>query len=589
MADHSLAQDWLRDRARQVRPQISRVVALGLLQALLVICQAYLIATIIHGIVMGHAPQTLSAWFWSWLLVLAFRALVAGARERAAFAAGARVRRQVRQALLERLVALGPTRPLDASSGELSTTILERVEALEGYFAQYLPQRFLAALVPLVILLVVYPLNWAAGTLLLLTAPLIPLFMALIGKRAGSASERQFQTLGRMSGHFLDRLRGLATLKLLDRAEEELQQVREVAGNFRVYTMRVLRIAFLSSTVLEFFSAVAIAMVAVYLGMVLLGQISFGTILSVDLRLALFLLLLAPEFFLPLRQLGVFYHARAEALGAASAISELLALPVSEGVSGGAQLGPGPITVKFENVHLAYDQGRRPALRGASFCLGRGERVALVGPSGSGKSTVVSLLLGFLPLDSGTILINDQPLNSLDLADWRRHLAWIGQHPVLIHGTIRDNILFGRQAPEALLRRAVESVGVASFVDCLPAGLDTPVGEQGVGLSGGQAQRVALARALLLSPPLLILDEPTASLDTESEYWVLRALDALPEDCTVLLISHRLASIRSARRVLVMERGRVVESGDHQDLLDRSGIYQRLTGGLAASELGTEG
>jgi len=564
------------------------VVALGMVQALLLIVQAYLIASIVHGAIVAEQPRSaLMPWFWGWLGLLGVRAWAAQARERAGFAAGARVRQEVRQALLGRILELGPARQ-SAPTGELSSTVLERVEALEGYFAGYLPQRYLAALVPLLILLVVYPLNWVAATLLLISAPLIPLFMALVGKQAAAANQRQFQSLDRMSGHFLDRLRGLPTLRLLDRSDAELAEVTQVAEGFRQRTMKVLRIAFLSSTVLEFFSAVAIAMGAVYLGMVLLGHLSFGTILAVDLRLALFILLLTPEFYLPLRQLGVFYHARAEALGAAEAIAALLAtLPPRQESTRDCK--PQPLTVRFEDVWLAYDKGQRPALRGTSFQLDPGERVALVGASGAGKSTVVNLLLGFLQPDRGVIRVNGEALTALDPSSWRRRLAWIAQQPVLFQASLRDNILLGRTVDRARLAWAVEAAGVASFVQALPAGLDTPVGEQGVGLSGGQAQRVALARALLEPAALLVLDEPTASLDAENERWVLNALEALPPDCSVLLVSHRLASIRRADRVLVMDQGRVVTSGDHQSLLAADELYRRLAvepaQGLRSSEV----
>lgn len=583
MTDPSNAQSWLRGRTRRVRRAVGWVVFWGLVQTLLLVAQAYLIARIVHDVVVvGLAPAALLAWFWAWLALLPLRAGAAYARERAGFAAGSRVRRAVREELLARLVALGPVRSGETSSGELASTVLERVEALEGYFAGYLPQRYLAGLVPLLILLAVYPLNWAAATLLLVTAPLIPLFMALVGRQAAAANQRQFQTLGRMSGHFLDRLRGLATLRLLDRADAELAEVSQIAEGFRVRTMAVLRIAFLSSTVLEFFSAVAIAMVAVYLGMALLGQLAFGMVVPLDLEVALFILLLTPEFYLPLRQLGVFYHARAEALGAAGAIQALLE---SEPPAVGRTPMPptGRVTVAFEDVALAFEDGRRPALEGVSFRLDPGERVALIGASGAGKSTVVNLLLGFLQADRGDIRINGEPLTALEPASWRRHLAWIGQHPMLFHGSLRDNILLGREVSAARLEGALQASGVAGFLHELPAGLDTHLGEQGAGLSGGQAQRLALARALLVPTPLVVLDEPTASLDADTERWVLNALDSLEPTCTVLLVSHRLASIRRCQRVLVMERGRVVASGSHATLLENHALYRRLASPVAGA------
>lgn len=559
MTNLDAAQRWLGHHARRVRPQVMRVVLLGVLQSVLLVLQAFLIARIIHGVVMEAAQYpALQQEFLLWLGLLLLRGWVARARERAAFHAGARVREEVRQQLLQHIVALGPAGREGVSTGDLSNTLLERVEALEGYFAHYLPQRYLAGVVPLVILLIVFPVNWAVGLLLLCSAPLVPLFMALVGKRAAVANQRQFQTMGRMSAHFLDRLRGLPTLRLLDRDATERQQVSLVATAFRRRTMQVLRIAFLSSTVLEFFTALAIALSAVYLAMVLLGEISLGVIVPVDLQLTVFLVLLAPEFFSPLRQLGIHYHARAEAVGAAEAIADFLDRPV---VLTNPQQGcpAGSIRLDFEQVSLAFDGGQRPALRGVSFSVQAGERVALVGPSGAGKSTVVNLLLGFLQPDHGVIRVNGTPLSTLDLGAWRQQLAWIGQQPMLFQASLRENILLGRTVSPAQLQEVLGLSGVAQFLDTLPRGLDTPLGEQSFGLSGGQAQRVALARALLVPAPLMILDEPTASLDADAERWVLAALAALPQDTTVLLVSHRLASIRAADRIVRLAEGQVLE------------------------------
>ena len=414
---------------------------------------------------------------------------------------------------------------------------------------------------------------------MLATAPLIPLFMILVGMGAESISQRHFQALARMSAYFLDVLHGLTTLKLFDRSKGEAESIAAVSNNYRKRTMKVLRIAFLSSAVLEFFSAISIALVAVYLGMSYLGYLSFG-VYGEPLNLAsgFFILLLAPDFYLPLRELGTHYHARAQAVGAAEEILKILAIRNPIAMNGSIRwVKTDPVHIKFQEVYLAFDGGRRPALQGINFDLRSGEQVVLVGASGAGKTTTLNLLLGFLQPDKGCILINDNHLSDLDPDRWREQIAWIGQRPVLFHGTIRENILLGRpRATADQIERAAGNARVLDFTRDLPDGLDTRVAEQGAGISRGQAQRVALARAFLKDAPILLLDEPTAGLDAENEALVMAALNRLSQGRTVLLLTHRLTNIKHADRILVLENGRVIEQGNYAELLAADGIFRRL-------------
>jgi ATP-binding cassette subfamily C protein CydD len=417
--------------------------------------------------------------------------------------------------------------------------------------------------------------------LLLVTAPLIPLFTILVGMGAENISQRHFQALARMSAHFLDVLQGLATLKLFGRSHDEAERIAHVSADFRRRTMSVLRIAFLSSAVLEFFASLSIALVAVYLGMSYLGYFSFGTYgRPLTLADGLFILLLAPEYYLPLRELGAYYHARAQALAAAEQIRDLLEGPLP-GMSGGT-LRPedgGRIDIQCRGLHLAYDGGRRPALKGVSLDLISGRCTALVGGSGAGKSTLVFLLLGFVRPDRGEIIVNGVPLSTIEPGWWQRQIGWIGQDPVIFYGTIRDNLRMGRpDAGDDEVAAAARAAGVLDFALRLPRGLDTPVGEQGVGLSRGEAQRVALGRVFLKNAPVLLLDEPCAGLDAETERLVLGAIEYLRADRTVLTVTHRLADIHRADRIVLLEEGQVVEAGRPAELMAAGGPFRRLAG-----------
>ena len=574
------ARQWLFHQATSARGWIALTAAQGVATGLLLIAQAALVAGIIHGAFIEARPRALLATHFGFLIaVVGLRALLAWGREVTGFKAGARVRSEVRRKLLERLFKAGPALTRRQAGGALSSSVMEQVEALHNFYAFFLPQLALAVLVPLAILIAIFPVSWTAGVILLFTAPLIPLFMILVGMGAESISQKNFQALSRLSAQFLDLLRGLPSLKQFDRAQAAAAKVAVVSEDYRRHTMQVLRVAFLSSAVLEFFSSVSIALVAVYLGTSYLGYLNFGTY-GVPLSLAdgLFILILAPDYFLPLRELGTHYHARAEAAGAAEEILKVLAGPSAAPKELGAR-NPAPraVTIRFRDVHLDLDDGRRRVLDGLSFTLAPGEQVTLVGASGAGKTTILNLLLGFHQPDGGELLIGDRPLADLNIDAWRRQLAWIGQQPALFHGSLRENIRLGRpDAEDDAVARAARAARVTAFSRRLPNGLDSMIGEMGANLSRGQAQRVALARAFLKDAPLLLLDEPTAGLDLQNERLVLEALQALCRDRTVLMVSHRLASIQAADRILVLSAGRIVEQGRYDDLMDARGSLHAM-------------
>lgn len=559
LGDRRAAGRWLKRQAGLARGLTALTAAAGIAQGLCGVAQAGLIACILQRVVAeGATPAALWPLFAALLAAALLRAGSAWTSEVLGAIAATQVKTRLRRQVLDRLHALGPAWRAERQTGDLAVTLIERIEALDGYYARFLPQSRVAMILPILILVAVYPVDWVSGVILTVAGPFVPLTMALIGMKAADESRRQFRTLARMSAYFLDRLQGLTTLRLFGRAEVEVDKIAQAADAFRDGTMRVLRIAFLSSASLEFFASVAVAVVATYVGLGLLGHIAWGTAPGLTLFSGLFVLLMAPDFFQPLRMLAAYYHDRIAAIGAAEGLAEMLDALPEEAATGTAPMPTGALEIVFDDVSVAYEGGARNAIRGVSLRIAPGDHIALTGMSGAGKSTLLSLLLGFRRPDSGRILINGTDLATIDPEDLRRRIAWIGQAPVLFHGTLRDNIRLGRpDADDAAVDRAAAEARVTEFAAALPQGLDTPVGERGSGLSGGQAQRIALARAFLKDAPLVLLDEPTASLDRDTEAEILGSIRRLARGRTALVATHSQAAMAIAGRWILLDQGRV--------------------------------
>ncbi len=547
----------------------------GLVAGVLVVIQARLFSRVIN-LSFLHNLGLESLWhLLLWLLGLIFlRAFLVWVSEATAGELALRVKSDLRRRLFEHIQALGPAFIRREESGELDNVLQAGLETLDAYFSQYLPQLVLAALIPLTYLFFVFPLDWLSGLILLLTAPLIPVFMVLIGSLAQSLTRRQWTALSRMSAFFLDVLQGLTTLKILGRSKAQIKVLAEVSDHFRRVTMSVLKVTFLSALALELVSTLSTAIVAVQVGLRLLyGRLEFEQ--------ALFVLLLAPEFYLPLRTLGARFHAGMAGVTAAGRIFEILSRPVPASSPGKSvkdavrmQLSQVP-EVRFENLSLLYED--RSVLDSVSFSLPAGQVTALIGPSGAGKSSLAQLLLGFIPPTHGDILLDGQPLSSFSLEDWRQHLAWVPQTPYLFHDSVLNNIRLSN--PQASMEEVIQAAVQAhahEFIQALPQGYATQIGEGGARLSGGQAQRIALARAFLKNAPILILDEPTAHLDLVTERQVQEALERLLAGRTALVIAHRLSTVHTANQILVMDRGRIIEHGTHDSLLAQNGLYAHL-------------
>ncbi|MEV1062818.1 thiol reductant ABC exporter subunit CydD [Streptomyces sp. NPDC050263] len=527
--------------ARATRLFLVAVVGLGVVGAALVIAQAMLIAEA----VVGAFQRSMSvAELRTPLLLLAGvalgRALVAWLAELAAHRASAAVKSELRGRLLERATTLGPGWLSGQRTGSLVALATRGVDALDDYFSRYLPQLGLAVVVPVAVLARIVTEDWVSAAIIVGTLPLIPVFMMLIGWATQSRMDRQWRLLSRLSGHFLDVVAGLPTLKVFGRAKAQADSIRHITGEYRQATMRTLRIAFISSFALELLSTLSVALVAVTIGMRLVHG-------EMDLYIGLVILVLAPEAYLPLRQVGAQYHAAAEGLAAAEEIFEVLQTPAP--ASGTVAVAEGGVA--FEGVTVRYPGRSADAVSDVSFTVADGETVALVGPSGTGKSTLLNALLGFVSPTEGRVLAGGVDLAVADLEQWRSRIAWVPQRPHLYSGTIAENVrLACPDADDAAVRGALADAGALEFVAALPAGADTVLGEDGTGLSAGQRQRLALARAFLADRPVLLLDEPTAALDGETEAEVVAAVRRLAAGRTVLLVVHRPALLAVADRVV---------------------------------------
>lgn len=542
---------------------LALTVALGWGGGILTIVQAWFLARVVHDVFLGGQTREAVLPLIGILLgaLLLKSAFVWGA-DVSANAVAQAVKTDLRTRLLKHLAALGPAYTQGERTGELSTAAVEGIEQLDAYFSQYLPAIVLAASIPLTILLVVFPIDLLTGIVFTLTAPLIPFFMVIIGKAAEALTKRQYASLNRMSSHFFDVLQGLTTLKILGQARGQAQVIGQFSERYRDMTMQVLRITFLSALALEFLATIATAIVAVEIGFRLLYR-------HMEFLPAFFLLILAPDFYQPLRNLGLRFHAGMSGVTAATRIYEILDTPVSGvryQVSGKTPTQPHltpdtskPDTLTLDTITYIYPTRATPALDNISLEIPSAKMTALIGPSGSGKSTLASLLLRFIEPQSGQILVGKTPLAQIPPDLWREQIAWTPQNPYLFSDTIANNLRLAKpDASEADLLSACQRARLAEFIAELPEGLQTQIGERGARLSGGQAQRLALARAFLKDAPLLILDEPTSSLDPALESQLEAAVRELTKNRTVLVIAHRLATIRQADQVIVLEAGKVV-------------------------------
>lgn len=552
MADTQIAQQWLKQQHSLIKPSIRSLRLIASLSGLIIVLQAFLIAHLLSSIIIDK--KTLDD-LWLPLISLpplfALRYYLSYQAEQLTFKAGSAIKQSIREKLLQKLARLGPVALANEQSGSVSTTIIDGVESLDAYFVKFLPTVIIMSMVPLIIWIVVIPSDWLSATVLMVTAPLTPLFMMLVGKHAERLNQQQWDKLARMGGHFLSAIQNLTTLKRFGASKREIENIGRIADEFRRSTMGVLRIAFLTSAILEFFAALSIALVAVFIGFRLLeGHMSFFY--------GFFVLLLIPEFYLPLRQFGVQSHARMEANSAAEHIIRLLDLnePASFDVTH-------ETAIKFDQMSYRYND-KSTAINRLSLSISNGEKIAITGKSGSGKSTLLSLLLGFISPNEGKLS-----------TPGRHEIAWVPQKAKLFYGSIAENVAMSQTLSDNDIKCALRAAQ-ADFILALPHGIHTHVEEGGRNFSGGQTQRIALARALAKRAPILLLDEPTAHLDDESEAAITSALNNLSHEITTITIAHRLSTLQKADRIIVLDKGQIVEEGDYKTLSQSSGPFEDL-------------
>jgi ATP-binding cassette, subfamily C, bacterial CydD len=555
--------------ATAARGYLVITIALGLVGTLLILAQAGLLARLLSAAAHGHAAAALAGSLTALLVVVAGRAVVSYGGEVAALRAAATVKSQLRRALTARSLRLGPVWLGGQQAGEIATLATRGLDGLDAYFARYLPQLVLAVVVPVAVLIRVAAADWISAVIITVTLPLIPVFAVLVGWHTRTQTRRQWRLLATLGGHFLDVVEGLPTLKVFGRARMQGDVIAKITGDYRTATMSTLRVAFLSALVLELAAAIATALVAVEVGLRLLyGHLGYET--------ALLALLLTPEAYLPLRAVGAQFHASMEGAAAAGRAFEILDTPMPDERQAGPRRSRRSASadlrideIRINRVTAVYPGRPRPALDEVSLTIAPGERIVLNGPSGAGKSTLLALLLRFIAPAAGTIEVGGRAVSgagigggdvaAIEAEQWRAQIAWVPQQPYLFSGSVADNVALGQtDVSRDAICRAARLADAIDFIEALPAGYDTPLGERGLRLSAGQRQRIALARAFLRDAPLLLLDEPTAHLDLASARVIAAALDTVLAERTVILVSHSQAWSGGGGRVLSLGHGKVV-------------------------------
>ena len=571
--------NWLKYQKKYAQGKLSIAIALGSLNGLLMILQtailAYLIDltifpnTAINNTQNNHVVTNIidltnnTVIVLSLIAIIIFRALLGYFSECYSRRGAMNIKENIRSRLLNRLFQFGPAYTQTKGSAKLANLLHQGIDSLEDYFAGYLPVIAYCSVIPFAILIAIFPIDWQSGLILLLTAPMVPFFMVLIGHKAQRLNQEHWEKLQRMSSHFLDIIQGLTQLKIFNASRREIAAVKMISDNYGDETMGILKIAFLSSFVLEFLASISIALVAVVLGF----RLYYG---DVDYVLALWILLLAPEFYLPFRQLGTQYHAKMAGVTAAEDLVNILKLPQIQNAYNDSFIAP--FTINILEGDYAYPE-RNNALTKINIEFSSHGLYAVIGESGSGKSTLIDMVLGFIQPKAGKITINNKLLTAENRDIWLQQCGWVSQHAQVFYGSLAFNISLSDNYQDELVVEALRKAGLADFVQTLEQGIESQIGENGTGLSGGQIQRLALARVFYHQPEVLILDEPTSHLDQTTEKIITSSLNSYAKNHIVIVIAHRLHTVINAKKIIVLEHGKIIELGSHHALLKQNGYY----------------
>ena len=550
-------------------------VLTGLAASLLVITQAWYLSRVIDGLFLKES--TLSDVLPILQVIFTVIFLRAGFTFVNGWLSGSlaeKVKHELRSALFSKVDRLGPMWLRRQKTGEVATTLLQGVDAIESYFSQFLPQVILAVVLPIIILVVVFPLDLLTGVVFLVTAPLIPIFMILIGRMAETVTKRQWQRLNQMGDFLLDSIRGLKTLLLLGRSRQRLGEIKMVSEDYRISTLNVLKITFLSAFTLEMIATIATAVVAVEIGLRLLyGQLDF--------QKAFFILLLAPEFYLPMRNLSMRYHAAMAGVSAAGSIYKILDTPqIVPDKPNVLHKDPCVLTGKeigFLNVSYRYEDSSLDALNDFNFTFHPGRHYAIVGENGAGKSTLFNLAMQFLQPSSGYIELDGQDIRGWDPQQWRSSISWVGQKPSVFNASLLENIrLFDAAYSEEQVRLALEKARLGDLCDSLPNGLATALQEMGERFSSGERQRLALARAFLKNGSIILMDEPSSHLDVQLNKDFQESLNGLIQSRTAIVIAHHIPLMKLADEILFVRDGILMETGSYDTLINRAGYFSEF-------------
>ncbi len=571
--------NWLKYQKKYAQGKLSIAIALGSLNGLLMILQtailAYLIDltifpnTAINNTQNNHVITNIidltnnTVIVLSLIAIIIFRALLGYFSECYSRRGAMNIKENIRSRLLNRLFQFGPAYTQTKGSAKLANLLHQGIDSLEDYFAGYLPVIAYCSVIPFAILIAIFPIDWQSGLILLLTAPMVPFFMVLIGHKAQRLNQEHWEKLQRMSSHFLDIIQGLTQLKIFNASRREIAAVKMISDNYGDETMGILKIAFLSSFVLEFLASISIALVAVVLGF----RLYYG---DVDYVLALWILLLAPEFYLPFRQLGTQYHAKMAGVTAAEDLVNILKLPQIQNAYNDSFIAP--FTINILEGDYAYPE-RNNALTKINIEFSSHGLYAVIGESGSGKSTLIDMVLGFIQPKAGKITINNKLVTAENRDIWLQQCGWVSQHAQVFYGSLAFNISLSDNYQDELVVEALRKAGLADFVQTLEQGIESQIGENGTGLSGGQIQRLALARVFYHQPEVLILDEPTSHLDQTTEKIITSSLNSYAKNHIVIVIAHRLHTVINAKKIIVLEHGKIIELGSHHALLKQNGYY----------------